>query len=123
MSDEIKKYVSESGEVLPHWIYRPNSHPYSIGWRMGSGESFNDVFYTWFEENLITEENRIEYFLKHSPPPRWLAMVIDNIWNLEGWNDPEFDYAPYLEKLKNLGFQGTADYNTDLEDPRWLEES
>lgn len=118
---EIKKFISEKGEVPPHWIYLPDSHPYSIGWRMGSGETFQEVFYTWFEENLLTEGARVNYFLKHSPPPRWLATVIESIWDLEGWNDPDFDYGPYLEKLKSLGFQGTDLYQSDLEDEKWLD--
>ena len=27
----------------------------------------------------------------------------------------------YLEKLKNLGFDGTLDYESDLEDEKWLD--
>ena len=117
---EIDRYLSELGEVPPHWVFRPDSHPYSIGWRMGDGESFVEVFYTWFEEYLTTENERINYFLKHDPPPRWLASVIESIWDLEGWNDPDFDYYPYLEKLKHLGFKGTDQYQADLNDEKWL---
>lgn len=88
---------------------------------MGAGESFNDVFYTWFEQNLSFEQQRIYYFRKYSPPPRWLAMVIDNIWDMEGWNDPDFDYTPYLEKLKELGFKNTEKYDDDLSNEKWLD--
>ena len=121
ISDEIKKYVSEYGEVPPHWVFRPNSHPYSIGWRMGSGEGFVEVFNSWFENNLASEKERIDYFHKYSPPPRWLAMVIDSVWDLEGWNEPDFDYGPYLRKLKDLGFDGTDKYEDDLADEKWLD--
>lgn len=118
---EINKYVSIYGEVPPHWIFRPDSHPYSIEWRQGTGETYTEVFYTWFEYALTSEQQRINYFKKYAAPPRWLAMVIDAIWDLEGWNEPDFDYLPYLEKLKNLGFDGTLDYESDLEDEKWLD--
>ena len=90
---------------------------------MGLGESFAEVFYSWFEKNLPSEKERINYFLKYSPPPRWLAMIIDNIWNLEGWNEPNFDYNPYLEKLKSLGFNETDRFQDDLDDEKWLDKN
>ncbi|WBX78070.1 hypothetical protein PG911_07390 [Tenacibaculum ovolyticum] len=121
IKNETKKYTSQYGEVPPKWIFRPESHPYSIGWRQGSGETFSEVYYIWFERNLVTEKERIKYFLKYSPPPRWLATVIEDIWELEGWNEPYFDYSPYLKKLKNLGFDGTEEYEKDLTDEKWLD--
>lgn len=121
IKNEIDKYVSLYGEVPPHWIFRPDSHPYSIGWRQGTGETYTQVFYTWFEYSLPSEQERMNYFKKYTPPPRWLAMVIDAIWDLEGWNEPDFDYLPYLEKLRQAGFGGTLHYKSDLEDEKWLD--
>lgn len=121
IENEIKKYISQYGEVPPLWTFRPESHPYSIAWRQGSGETFSEIYSIWFERNLVTEKERINYFLRYSPPPRWLATVIDDIWDLEGWNEPDFDYLPYLNKLKKLGFEGTENYKRDLEDEKWLD--
>ena len=118
---ETNNYISKYGDVPPHWIFKPDSHPYSIEWRQGSGETFVEVFNSWFEENYKTVDQRILYFKKYAPPPRWLAMVIDSIWDLEGWNEPLFNYSPYLKKLEELGFDNTSDYAKDLDDKKWLD--
>lgn len=118
---ETQKYINQFGEVPPHWVLWPKSHPYSIQWRQGSGETYVDVFSKWLEAYLPTQESRIAYFKKHTPPPRWLELVIECLWDLEGWNEPNFDYSLYLEKLRNLGFKGTTEYQSDLKDKKWLE--
>lgn len=121
LAKKINELIEKYGEVPPHWIFRPDSHPYSIIWRYGSGDEFCDCLYIWFEENCKTTEERINYFKKHSPPPRWLASVVDTIWDLEGWNEEFFDYTPYFKKLEELGFTGTSEYESDLDDQKWLD--
>lgn len=115
----VEKYTLEYGEVPPPWIYAPNTHPYSIGWRMGGGETFVMVFGEWFDTNFSNESDRITYFKRYPPPPRWMAWMADSIWDLEPWEEP-FDYAPYFQKLVELGFDGVQDYEKDLEDEKWL---
>ena len=63
----------------------------------------------------------MNYLKKYTSPPGWLAMVIDAIWDLEGWNEPDFDYLHYLEKMRETGFDGTLHYKSDLEDEKWLD--
>ena len=121
LANKINEFIEKYGEVPPHWIYKPDSHPYSIIWRYGSGDEFCDCFYIWFEENCQTTEKRIAYFKKYNPPPRWLASVVDSIWETEGWNEPFFDYTPYLKKLEKYGFTGTSEYERDLDDQKWLD--
>ncbi|MEY5047740.1 MAG: hypothetical protein RLZZ175_1099 [Bacteroidota bacterium] len=121
LKHKINELILKYGEVPPFWIYKPNSHPYSFLWRQGSGEVFTDCFIIWFEENCKTLEEKINYFKKYSPPPRWLATVVESLWDVEGWNDSDFDYSPYLKQLEELGFSGTSDYQKDLDDEKWLE--
>ncbi|RYJ36456.1 hypothetical protein NU08_4522 [Flavobacterium anhuiense] len=83
--------------------------------------NFVTVFNIWFEENCQTTDKRIAYFKKYNPPPRWLASVVDSIWETEGWNEPFFDYTPYLKKLEEYGFIGTSEYEKDLNDQKWLD--
>jgi hypothetical protein len=117
---EVEKYLEKYSVVPPPWVYDPESHPYSMQWRMGAGETLIMVFGGWAEDALKTEDERIEYCKKYSPPPRWLAWCADFVWGLEPWQDENFDYSPYLEKLKNLGFDGTFEYESDLNDEKWL---
>ena len=120
--DLLKKFKEEYGNVPPPWVYSKDSHPYSIQWRMGAGETLMMVFYEWWESENMSLEDRVKYFKKWPPPPRWLAWIVEAIWSVELWgSDEEFDYDPFFKKLKKYGFEGTEDYLTDLEDKKWLE--
>ena len=116
---EIEKYKDKYSDVPPPWIFAPDSHPYSIQWRMGAGETHIMVFSGWAEDELKNENERIEYFRKYPPPPRWLGWASDVIWDLEPMDD-NFNYRPYFEKLRTLGFDGTDEYESDLDDEKWL---
>ncbi len=115
---EIKRYLLIDGDVPPPWIYSPDSHPLSIQWRMGGGEGFLMVFSHWFQECLRDENDRIVYFKKYPPPPRWLQWLADAIWSLEPW-EKEIDYAPYFQRLEALGFEGVSAFAADFDDEKW----
>src|SRR5687768_2985829 len=100
------KHIEKYGDVPPPWVFDPNSHPYSIRWRMGGGETFIMVFSEWFDTEYKSEQQRITYFKKYPAPPRWLGWMADVIWDLEPWDEEEFDYTPYFDKLKQSGFEG-----------------
>jgi hypothetical protein len=117
---EVKKYIDQYSDVPPPWVFDRESHPYSVQWRMGSGETFIMVLSGWAEDCLKTEAKRIEYLKKYPPAPRWLAWAADFVWDLEPWEAEDFDYTPYFEKLKELGFGGIAEYQSDLDDEKWL---
>lgn len=115
---ELSKYLNDQGEIAPPWVFSAMSHPYSIQWRMGAGESYLMIYTTWFEKQFETEAARVGFFKRYPPPPRWLGWVADSIWDLEPMEE-DFDYTPYLEQLASLGFAGTALYQTDLDDEQW----
>jgi hypothetical protein len=115
------QYIFEYGEIPPHWIIFPDTHPYSMLWRMGSGETFVMVFSNWFEDNFQDEISKIEFFLKYPAPPRWLEVMATYIWDIEIDIEEGFEQSIFLEKLKKLGFSGTDEYIKDLEDPKWLD--
>lgn len=119
--DHVASMVESHGDMPPPWIYLEDSHPYSMAWRMGSGETHVMAFGEWWEQQDKTVDERVQYFRKWPPPPRWLAWMVDAVWDLEPWeSEDEFDYTPYLEKLKNLGFEGTDDYESDLDNEEYL---
>jgi hypothetical protein len=123
----IGELVERHGAVPPPWFMFPDMHPYDIGWRMGAGESHIMVFHEWWEgeKNKLDEEKRINYFRRWPPPPCWLEWMIDVIWDLDWWEaeDPEaFNYSPYFARTEELGFGTQAEYERDLNDPRWLED-
>ncbi len=88
---------------------------------MGDGEAHIMVFSEWWEQEDKNESQRIEYFRKWHAPPRWMDWMADYIWDLEIYYEgKDIDYDPYFEKLEELGFEGVADYEKDLNDEKWL---
>ena len=118
IGNEVKKYVAKYGDVPPPWIFRPNSHPYSIQWRMGAGETYVIVYWTWLNEKMKNESELVEFFKKYPAPPRWLGSMADTIWNLEPMEE-SFDYSEYFDKLKQYGFEGFEMYKEDLSNEKW----
>lgn len=117
----IEELVGRYGAVPPPWIYAENTHPMSIMWRMGGGESHIMVFGQWWKQSQMDEAERIAYFKKWPPPPRWMEWTAHAIWNLKPWeHEGTFDYAPYFAKLEAAGFEGVADFEADFNDDKWL---
>ena len=59
----------------------PHIHRYSIGWRMGYGESYCGIFWDWF--NLLTDYDR-EMYKEMFPEPRaWRGIYNDDDENSE----------------------------------------
>lgn len=114
--DHIAEMFEQYGDFPPPWVYVENSHPYSIGWRMGDGESHLMAFGEWWAQENKTLDQRIQYFRKWPPPPRWCAWMAEVIWDLHPWEGTEeFDYSPYFGQLKAMGFDGTDEYLADLD--------
>lgn len=90
-------------------------------------ESYSSIFTGWWEKQRHEwdEAQRIDYFRKWPPPPRWLTWMLDVVWDLEPWEltDPEFfDYSEYFRRAEELGFGTEKEYQLDLDDDKWLED-
>ena len=119
--ESLSRFVKEYGDVPPPWIYAPNSHPYSLRWRMGEGETLLMVFNEWWTQ-FETESVRIAYFKKWPPPPRWIIWMTNAIWNLSPWDqDENIDYQDYFQLLSKYGFEGFENIETDMNDEQWLD--
>jgi hypothetical protein len=80
----------------------------------------HDGVVDWWPEQQLSETQKIDYFRQWSPPHCWLGFVIEAIWEVEEFGEPE-EVAPYFERTRALGFGGKDDYDRDMEDPKWLE--
>lgn len=112
----VDAMITKYGDIPPPWIYADNSHPYSIGWRMGDGETHIMVFWTWWKQQAKSVDERIAYFRKWPAPPRWCGWMAEAIWDFEPSESEglEFDYSKYFQQLEALGFVGTEKYEEDL---------
>ncbi len=122
----ITEFVAKTGVVPPPWFEFPNEHPMSICWRMGAGESHVMAFQTWWARENFNIEQRIAYFRKWPPSPRWLTWMLDTIWDLEPWHLEENEwfefYKPYLAKVEGFSFPNWAEYEQDFQDEKWFED-
>lgn len=118
---KIAALVSDHGAVPPPWFFEEQSHPEQLMWREGGGEDYMRMFWQWRGQSRMDEAERIAYFRKWSPPPRWMEWTADAIWNLEPWEyECAFDYAPYFAKLEAAGIEGVAEFEADFNDAKWL---
>lgn len=117
----VAELMEEYGTVPPPWVLAPNGHPYSMMWRMGYGQTHILIFGEWMRQECPGEASKIAYFKKFPPPPRWLSSMVSYIWDVDIFSERAEDYASYFKKLDELGFSGTAEFEQDLNDEKWLE--
>ncbi len=111
-----KELIEKYGDIPPPWIYAPSFHPYSMGWRMGGGESHIMILGEWLSQQNLDFEQRVAYLLKYPAPARWYQWIIHFLWkDVDSYEFEDDEYAPYFEKLEKLGFKNTADFFTDFD--------
>ncbi len=116
----VKTLTSQYGDVPPPWVMYPTTHPYSICWRMGGGETHIMILWEWLAQQNWQEQERIAYLKKYMPPPRWLQWAADFLWGLKPWETEEqFDYSSYFKKLETLGFEGVSSFEEDFNNEKW----
>ncbi|MBI5953408.1 MAG: hypothetical protein HY865_17280 [Chloroflexi bacterium] len=98
----IEAELTPQGDLLPPWIRYPQIPRYSIGWRMGGGESYMWAWDSWVED--MKQEQRVEYFKRYLPIPfRWIDWVADRLG---------------FPNVSHAVFSGQG----SIEDVHWLEE-
>lgn len=66
--NSLEEYVPAF--FLPQWIAYPDIHPFSIGWRMGAGESYLMYLGEWRRKQ--SPEALKEYDDYFTPPEEWV---------------------------------------------------
>lgn len=46
----VTKMIATHGDMPPPWVFRENSHPYSLDWRMGGGETHVMALHEWWQQ-------------------------------------------------------------------------
>jgi hypothetical protein len=118
MREEVKRLVAAHGTVPPPWVVF-EEHPYSICWRMGGGETHLRLWWEWWGQQGLPEEERVAYFRRWPPPHCWFPYLIEAIWGVDR-SDGDERLRPYFERTAALGFGSWQEYEQDLDDPKWL---
>ncbi|WAS93649.1 hypothetical protein [Nannocystis punicea] len=68
------------GDVAPPWAKYPEIPARSIGWRMGYGESWAEVWHEWLSRAPTDRAWRLAYLKRHAPAPRtWASAAISTL--------------------------------------------
>lgn len=110
----VKKYLDKYGEVPPPWAYVENSHPYSIGWRMGGGEGFLMILWEWESQQNMSFDEKVAYLHRYPAPPRWYQWMVDFLWEELPYDMEVQDYIKYFERLNELGFKLSDQFEEDI---------
>jgi hypothetical protein len=76
MDAEIEKELRSA--KLPLWLALPAIPRYSIGWRMGEGDSYSWDFAQWWETLSPTAQQA--YQQRYPEPVGWLGWYSDEDW-------------------------------------------
>jgi hypothetical protein len=108
---QIAALVAEYGEVPPLWAYYPRVHPYDICWRMGGGEDFRYLFFTWAGARSWSPAERVEYVRRWDPPYSWLEWVAQFLWPDDFSDDVLEPSEDHFARMEALGFGTEADWS------------
>lgn len=126
---QFKAFAAEYNLLPPPWVVLPHAHPISIGWRMGFGEGFIDLWGEWWHAQNWDKAQQVDYFRQWKPPHAWLQWVLFTLWPEveedyfdaleESEDEANETLRPYFERLEKLGFGSFEDLKADFEREGW----
>lgn len=88
-------------EMVPPWEEFPTYELYSMGWRMGSGENYNDEWIDFLQKLPDDYDTRTSYLSRHRPAPiNWADLVLCVLYPEKKWDKNSDSYE--AEKLRLL---------------------
>ena len=66
---EMEAQRDEVGDLAPPWAAYPEIERFSMGWRMGHGESWIVLWHLFLEDLATDRETRLAYLQRHTPIP------------------------------------------------------
>lgn len=107
--EHLPEHLDAQGDLAPPWEEFPHYERHTIGWRMGSGESWLG-FCHLFLDNLPKDfDTRLAYLQRHAKAPHtWSDWVHDILYpdaeeeEFEDDDDGEKELAQKLERRKKL---------------------
>lgn len=111
----LAEHLGPDGDLAPPWEQFPNYERYTIGWRMGSGESWLSFWHVFLGDLGAGYEARLAYLKRHPPAPvTWADRVYDVLYPSVSESDAP-DEAEQRAELRRLGLIAS-----DAAYPTWL---
>src|SRR5579871_6192954 len=74
--DRLPDELDDNGDLAPPWERFPTYERYTIGWRMGTGEGWLDMWRVFLDDLDPALEVRLAYLKRHPPAPvTWASWV------------------------------------------------
>jgi hypothetical protein len=117
----LDEALREQGRTspLPPWIRHPEIPRYSIGWRMGDGEGYLVLWWTWAEGR--SAEEKTAYFREFAPIETewvdWVGMqIVDDDEEEDDDTSFEAQIRKYGEAIAHLGLYDVEAWQAYLKD-------
>lgn len=66
---ELPERLDDNGDLPPPWVAFPTYERYTIGWRMGAGESYLCLWHVFLEGLAQDRETRLAFLKRHPAAP------------------------------------------------------
>jgi len=97
---QLDKLRNEHGELTPPWAQFPDYSLRTIGWRMGIGEQWQSLFFTFLRELDPSYEVRLSYLRRYPPAPINQAGRVYHI--LHGNDSKRIDLAIVAQRQQEM---------------------
>jgi hypothetical protein len=88
MNSEIEEELQNA--KLPLWLALPDIPRYSIGWRMGEGDTYSWDFSQWWE--ALSPAAQQEYQRLYPEPVGWRGWYVEEDWDEDAEEEQAANY-------------------------------
>jgi len=101
-AERVARELQADGTLLPPWKRYPEIPGGSIGWRMGPGEEYLDLWWHWSRQR--TRHQLLDYFRSHTPlPVEWVYWAAGRLDDRDPIETAEDDIEQSVARLAGEG--------------------
>lgn len=68
-TEHLPEHLDARGDLAPPWSAFPEYERYSLGWRMGMGETWMGLYAAFLQGLPADRDTRLAYLRRHPPAP------------------------------------------------------
>lgn len=115
---DLKEHLDAHGDLAPPWERFPTCERYSIGWRMGGGESWLTMWYAFLDD--LDPTARAAYLRRHAPAPISWAALVHGV--LHPSQEADEDDSDDLASQRRAALLRAGYITSDIAYPTWLKQ-
>ncbi|TNE43380.1 MAG: hypothetical protein EP343_33935 [Deltaproteobacteria bacterium] len=104
--EHIHQHLDENGDLEPPWARHPDYTRFSIGWRMGVGETWMELWHAWLSKLPTDLETRRAYLQRQPPAPLTWFHTVHSTLSPGDENDTPLNGTFSQKQLLQWGFLG-----------------